>query len=104
MTYDQLFKLEDFLASNLCSYIHLNIEKETTFKDAFGSSYTAFFNNTVVEGLYIVIFPESNKDVIAIYNNMVLSIPDIIKNATCFLDMDESSNLRLIIGVSETKE
>ena len=104
MTYNQLFKLEDFLASNLCSYIHLNIEKETTFKDAFGSSYTAFFNNTVVEGLYIVIFPESNKDVIAIYNNMVLSIPDIIKNATCFLDMDESSNLRLIIGVSETKK
>ena len=102
MTYNQLFKLEDFLASNLCSYIHLNIEKETTFKDAFGSSYTAFFNNTIVEGLYIVIFPESNKDVIAIYNNMVLSIPDIIKNA--FLDMDESGNLRLIIGVSETKE
>ena len=104
MTYNQLFKLEDFLASNLCTYTHLNIEKETTFKDAFGSSYTAFFNNTLVEGLYIVIFPESNKDVIAIYNNMVLSIPDIIKNATCFLDMDESSNLRLIIGVSETKE
>lgn len=104
MTYNQLFKLEDFLASNLYSYIHLNIEKETTFKDAFGSSYTAFFNNTIVEGLYIVIFPESNKNVIAIYNNMVLSIPDIIKNATCFLDMDESSNLRLIIGVSETKE
>ena len=104
MTYNQLFKLEDFLASNLCTYIHRNIEKETTFKDAFGSSYTAFFNNTIVEGLYIVIFPENNKDVIAIYNNMVLSIPDIIKNATCFLDMDESSNLRLIIGVSETKE
>lgn len=104
MTYNQLFKLEDFLASNLCSYIHLNIEKETTFKDAFGSSYTAFFNNTIVKGLYIVIFPESNKDIIAIYNNMVLSIPDIIKNATCFLDMDESSNLRLIIGVSETKK
>lgn len=102
MTYNQLFKLENFLASNLCSYIHLNIEKETTFKDAFGSSYTAFFNNTIVEGLYIIIFPESNKDVIAIYNNMVLSIPDIIKNG--FLDMDERGNLRLIIGVSETKE
>lgn len=85
MTYNQLFKLEDFLASNLCSYIHLNIEKETTFKDAFGSSYTAFFNNTIVEGLYIVIFPESNKDVIAIYNNMVLSIPDIIKKCYMFL-------------------
>ena len=104
MTYNQLFKLEDFLASNLCTYIHLNIEKETTFKDAFGSSYTAFFNNTIVEGLYIMIFSEGNNDLITIYNNMVLSIPDIIKNATCFLDMDESSNLRLIIGVSETKE
>ena len=71
MTYNQLFKLEDFLASNLCTYTHLNIEKETTFKDAFGPSYTAFFNNTIVEGLYIMIFPESNKDVIATYNNMV---------------------------------
>lgn len=104
MTYNQLFKLEDFLASNLCTYTHLNIEKETTFKDAFGLSYTAFFNNTIVEGLYIMIFPESNKEVITIYNNMVLSIPDIIKNATCFLDLDESGNLRLIIGVSETKK
>ena len=50
-----------------------------------------------------MIFPESNDDGIVIYNNMVLSIPDIIKNATCFLDIDESGNLRLIIGVSETK-
>lgn len=104
MTYNQLFKLEDFLASNLCTYTHLNIEKETTFKDALGASYTAFFNNTIVEGLYIMIFPESNNDGITIYNNMVLSIPDIIKNTTLFLDIDESGNLRLIIGVSETKE
>lgn len=104
MTYNQLFKLEDFLAINLCSYIHLNIEKEKTFKNAFGSSYTAFFNDTLVEGLYIVVFPESNKDAISIYNNMILTIPDVIKNATCFLDLDESGNLRLIIGVSETKE
>lgn len=104
MTYNQLFKLEDFLASNLCSYTHLNIEKETTFREAFGSSYTAFFNDTLVEGLYIVIFPESNEDGITIYNNMVLSIPDIMYSATCFLDLDESRNLRLIIGVSETKE
>lgn len=104
MTYNQLFKLEDFLAINLCSYIHLNIEKEKTFKNAFGSSYTAFVNDTLVEGLYIVVFPESNKDGISIYNNMILSIPDVLKNATCFLDLDESRNLRLIIGVSETKE
>lgn len=104
MTYNQLFKLEDFLASNLCSYTHLNIEKETTFREAFGSSYTAFFNDTLVEGLYIVIFPESNEDGITIYNNMVLSIPDIMYSTTCFLDLDESGNLRLIIGVSETKE
>lgn len=103
MTYNQLFKLEDFLASNLCTYTHLNIEKETTFEDAFGASYTSFFNNTIVVGLYIMIFPESNDDGIVIYNNMVLSIPDIIKNATCFLDIDESGNLRIIIGVSETE-
>ena len=104
MTYNQLFELEDFLASNLCSYTHLNIEKETTFKKAFGSSYTAFFNDTLVEGLYIVVFPESNEDGITIYNNMILSMPDIKENATCFLDLDEGGNLRLIIEVSETKE
>ena len=104
MTYNQLFQLEDFLASNLCSYTHLNIEKETTFKKAFGSSYTAFFNDTLVEGLYIVVFPESNEDGITIYNNMILSMPDIKENATCFLDLDESGTLRLIIGVNETKE
>ena len=104
MTYNQLFELEDFLASNLCSYTHLNIEKETTFKKAFGSSYTAFFNDTLVEGLYIVVFPESNEDGITIYNNMILSMPDIKEYATCFLDLDESGTLRLIIGVNETKE
>ena len=104
MTDYQLFKFEGFLAGHISSYIHLNIEKETTFKDAFGSSYTAFFNDTIVDGLYIIIVPESNEDGITIYNNMILSIPDIIKNATCFLDIDESGNLRLIIGVSETKE
>lgn len=103
MTYNQLFKLEDFLASNLCMYTHLNIEEETTFKDAFGASYTSFFNDYIVEGLYIMIFPESNNDGIEIYNNMILSIPDIIKEATCFLDIDESGNLRIIIGVSETE-
>ena len=103
MTYIQLFQLEDFLASNLCMYTHFNVEKETTYKDAFGSSYTSFFNNTLVKGLYIMVFPESNSDGITIYNNMLLSIPDIIKNATCFLDIDESGNLRLIIGVSESK-
>ena len=103
MSYNQLFKLEDFLASNLCMYTHLNIEEETTFKDAFGASYTSFFNNTFVKGLYIMIFPKSNDDGIVIYNNMVLSIPDIIKNATCFLDINESGNLRIIIGVSETE-
>ena len=104
MTYNQLFQLEDFLASNLCTYTHLNIGKGTTFKDAFGASNTAFFNDTLVEGLYIVVFPESNKDGITIYNNMILSMPDIKENATCFLDLDEGGNLRLIIEVSETKE
>lgn len=104
MTYEQLFKLEDFLASNLCTYTHLNIEKETTFKDAFGSSYTSFFDNTIVEGLYIMVFPESNDDGIVIYNSMILAIPEILQSTSCLLDIDESGNLRLIIGVSETKE
>ena len=103
MTYNQLFKLEDFLASTLCTYTHFNIEEETSFKDAFGASYTSFFNNTIVKGLYIMVFPESNDDGIEIYNNMILSIPDIFENATSFLDINESGNLRLIIGVSETK-
>lgn len=104
MTYEQLFKLEDFLASNLCTYTHLNIEKETTFKDAFGASYTSFFDNAIFEGLFIMVFPESNEDGIVLYNNMVLQIPEIIQNTYCLLDMDESGNLRLIIGVSETKK
>lgn len=104
MTYEQLFKLEDFLASNLCTYTHLNIEKETTFKDAFGASCTSFFDNAIFEGLFIMVFPESNKDGIVLYNNMVLQIPEIIQNTYCLLDTDESGNLRLIIGVSETKK
>lgn len=33
MTYKQLFKLEDFLSSNLCTYSHVEIEEETTFEN-----------------------------------------------------------------------
>lgn len=104
MTYKQLFDLEDFLNNNLCTFMHLNIEEETTFENAFGKSNTAFFNEHIVQGLFIVVSTESNEDSIVLYNSMLLALPSIKEDTSCFLDIDENDILRLIIGVSETKE
>ncbi len=104
MTYKQLFKLEDFLNNNLCTFTHVELEEETTFEDAFGKSRTCFWNNVVMQGLFILVFPESNRDAIVLYNTMVVELSDILKSTSCFLDTDENDNLRLIIGVSETEK
>lgn len=104
MTYKQLFKLEDFLNNNLCTFTHVELEEETTFEDAFGKSRTCFWNNVVMQGLFILVFSESNRDAIVLYNTMVVELSDILKSTSCFLDTDENDNLRLIIGVSETKK
>lgn len=104
MTYKQLFKLEDFLNNNLCTFTHVELEEETTFEDAFGKSRTCFWNNVVMQGLFILVFSESNRDAIVLYNTMVVELSDILKSTSCFLDTDENDNLRLIIGVSETEK
>ena len=104
MTYKQLFKLEDFLNNNLCTFTHVELEEETTFEDAFGKSHTCFWNNVMMQGLFILVFAESNRDAIVLYNSMVVELSDILKSTSCFLDTDENDNLRLIIGVSETEK
>ena len=104
MTYKQLFKLEDFLNNNLCTFTHVELEEETTFEDAFGKSRTCFWNNVVMQGLFILVFAESNRDAIVLYNTMVVELSDILKSTSCFLDTDENDNLRLIIGASETEK
>ena len=104
MTYKQLFKLEDFLNNNLCTFTHVELEEETRFEDAFGKSRTCFWNNVIMQGLFILVFAESNRDAIVLYNTMVVELSDILKSTSCFLDTDKNDNLRLIIGVSETEE
>ena len=103
MTYKQLFKLEDFLNNNLCTFTHVELEEETRFEDAFGKSRTCFWNNVIMQGLFILVFAESNRDAIVLYNTMVVELSDILKSTSCFLDTDENDNLRLIIAVNETK-
>ena len=104
MTYKQLFKLEDFLNNNLCTFTHVELEEETRFEDAFGKSRTCFWNNVIMQGLFILVYAESNRDAIVLYNTMVVELSDILKSTSCFLDTDENDNLRLIIGVSETEK
>lgn len=57
-----------------------------------------------MQGLFILVFAESNRDAIVLYNTMVVELSDILKNTSCFLDTDENDNLRLIIAVSETEK
>ena len=62
MTLKQLFQIEDFLSINMCINVHVEIEAETSFKGAFGGTYSPNLDKIKVKGLYIIIFPEDDDD------------------------------------------
>ena len=98
MTYNQLFKLEDFLASNLCTYTHLNIEKE------FGKTYTPNMDEVKVKGLYIIIFPEDDDDARAIRKGLetIFSLDENKANWYVYRDMF-TFDFRIAIEVERYK-
>ena len=62
MTIKQLFQIEDLLSINQCLTVHVEIVAESTFKDAFGETFSTDTDEVKVKGLYIVIFPEDDDD------------------------------------------
>ena len=104
MTYYQLFKLSDFLSINQAISIFTEIEDETSFKDAFGDFPLAMVNDTMVKGLYVVIFPEDEKDRESIYKCILEYCPGIEFYCSMFMGVDKDGIDKIIIGVDETKE
>lgn len=104
MTYKELFKIEDFLSMNQCLTIHTEIEKESTFEEAFGSTFNENLDNVKVQGLYIIIFPEDDDDARDTYKGLVnlFDNKDFNSNFYFYRDM-LTADLRIAIEVNESK-
>lgn len=103
MTYYQLFKLADFLSANEASSVYVELEEETSFKEAFGDFPLAMVNESKVKGLYIVVFPESEVDKEFLYKGILNYCKDIEFNSTMFMGVDKDGIDKIVIGVDETK-
>ena len=99
-----MFKLSDFLSINQAISIYTEIEDETSFKDAFGDFPLAMVNDTMVKGLYVVIFPEDEKDRESIYKGILEYCPNIEFYCSMFMGVDKDGIHKIIIGIDETKE
>ena len=104
MTYKELFKIEDFLSVNQCITVHTEIEKESTFKEAFGESYNEGLDDVKVQGLYIIIFPEDDDDARDTYKGLTNLYLNKDFNSFFILYRDMlTADLRIAIEVNETK-
>ena len=103
MTYYQLFKLADFLSANEASTVFVELEEETSFKEAFGDFPLAMVNESKVKGLYIVVFPESEVDKEFLYKGILNYCKDIEFTSTIFMGVDRDGIDKIIIGVDESK-
>lgn len=103
MTYYQLFKLADFLSANEAVTTYIEIEEETSFKEAFGDFPLTMVNEGRVKGLYIVVFPESEVDREYLYKGILKYCKDIEFTCFVFMGVDKDGIDKIIIGVDETK-
>ena len=103
MTYYQLFKLADFLSANEASTVFVELEEETSFKEAFGDFPLAMVNESKVKGLYVVVFPESEVDKEFLYKGILNYCKDIEYTSTIFMGVDRDGIDKIIIGVDESK-
>ena len=103
MTYYQLFKLADFLSANEAVTTYVEIEEETSFKEAFGDFPLAMVNESKVKGLYIVVFPESEVDKEYLYKGILNYCKDIEFYCTMIMGVDRDGTDKIVIGVDETK-
>lgn len=104
MTYRELFKVEDFLSMNQCLTIHTEIEVESTFKEAFGETFSEDLDKVKVQGLYIIIFPEGDDDARDMYKGLVNLFDNKEFNSSFYYYRDMlTADLRIAIEVNESK-
>ena len=102
MTLKQLFRVEDFLSINQCITVHLAIEAESTFEEAFGKTYTPNMDEVKVKGLYIIIFPEDDDDARDIRKSLeaIFSLDENKANWYVYRDL-LTQDLRIAIEVEK---
>ena len=100
MTIKQLFQIEDFLSINMCINVHVEIVAESTFKEAFGETYSPNMDEVKVKGLYIVIFPENDDDARNLRKSLeaIFSLNENKANWYVYRDM-LTADLRITIEV-----
>lgn len=104
MTYKELFKIEDFISMNHCVTIHVEIEKESTFKEAFGETFSEVLDNVQVQGLYIIIIPEDDDDARDMYEGLVHLFDNKEFNSSFYFYRDMlTADLRIAIEANENK-
>ena len=99
MKYVDLFKLEDCLSSNLANYMHLEVEKETTYKEVF--NVTGPFEDMKAKGLYIVVFCEDEAEAIYLWNAIMNEVKEFKWSNSMLQTVSENKNWKLIIEVNE---
>lgn len=102
MTLKQLFRVEDFLSINQCITVHLAIEAESTFEEAFGKTCTPNMDEVKVKGLYIIIFPEDDDDARDIRKSLeaIFSLDENKANWYVYRDL-LTQDLRIAIEVEK---
>lgn len=104
MTYKELFKIEDFINMNHCVTVHVEIEKESTFKEAFGETFSEALDNIQVKGLYIIIIPEDDDDARDMYEGLVHLFDNKEFNSNFYFYRDMlTADLRIAIEANENK-
>lgn len=99
MKYQDLFKLEDCLTSNLAEFGHVEIEEETTYKEAF--FVVGPFANVKAKGLYIIVFCEDEAEAIYLRNAIINHVSEFKVDNSMMLTEDENGCYRLILEVNE---
>lgn len=101
MTYNQLFKLTDFLNGFQAVTTFIELTEETSFKEAFGE-LNAFVDDTKVKGLYIVVFPEDTEDRECIINGIKNYCKDIELTSTIVSGINRDGFDMIVIEADET--
>lgn len=104
MTLRQLFQIEDYLSMNRCLNSHMEIVTESTFKEAFGETFTIDMDDVKVKGLYIIIFPDDDDNARDIRKGLerILSLYEIKANWYVYRDM-LTTDLRIAVEIEKYK-
>lgn len=104
MTFENLFKLEQFINSKGLKAEHVEVREETSFGMAFGLSWSNTTNKESVKGCYIVLESISAKEADEVHTLLasIMTISDYLYKT--WYDYYEDGKFRIVISVSETKK